>query len=699
MRVVCWLEAVLCGLLYLARADVIGDGRSSVASTDEFFTTMDTDADGTVEDFEIRQAVAAFGDDGGQAMKPEEIEDTVEDIMSRMDSNTDGLLSDEEIETYSKRIGAVLTVSAVAEWVVHGLQLPEEVGELFASNSVTGYDFAELVEDDGAALIHDIGITRAVHRKKVLRAMRMLMTGVGNVPTSPSPFIPTVVPGSCETMELHWGRSDGRGFNVHKYRVFRREVEAASAGASSYAGPKGHGRWPLPTAGSQLSLPAGVGGAVGGQEAGIYGSPKQALQRMESWILVFDGIEQATRDHSIEPGKVYEYRVEAWNLFGRSEPTMAVAYGPTFAMCPRRSLFEPGLVPPVFWQVCEPLMRWVYWLAQFLWPVFGLVTALMRIRRNSPNHRRDRTDRSIDQWSWRVLAVVSRFIPYGHSFIPSSLRTDPGDTYMVSNTGSVSPAALGTAGMDNVLAPEMSRSLSRNLSHTKLATSVSGDSIEGNACKGKCHICMRRFKFGRRSKHHCRVCFGEFCAEHGETKHSWYTSCPVGGGCICKSCKDQVPILHAPPSFPKPDRLGNMRSQSTPTRKSAAVEVGGSGATALHSPAPLARGTPAPANATSNHHRSIHPRAPADTGTASGAGLRRRRKGDTTGGVAGGGPAVPQSEQRGGTGETPDEVFDGQPNANSSDASNGVAGGGKRAPMSIRKRLFRSKSETYINGR
>ena len=89
-----------------------------------------------------------------------------------MDSNTDGLLSDIEIETYSKRIGAVLTVSAVAEWVVHGLQLPEEVGELFRSNSVTGYDFAELVEDDGAALVHDIGITKAVHRKKVSEATK-----------------------------------------------------------------------------------------------------------------------------------------------------------------------------------------------------------------------------------------------------------------------------------------------------------------------------------------------------------------------------------------------------------------------------------------------------------------------------------------------------------------------------------------------
>ena len=193
--------------------------------------------------------------------------------------------------------------------------------------------------------------------------------------------------------------------------------------------------------------------------------------------------------------------MEAWNLFGRSEPALSNAYGPTLAMCPRHS-FGAGLVPPILTQLFEPVVRWGYWLCQVMWPVFGLVTALMRIRRNSPN-RRGKADRSMDNWSWRVLALMSRFIPYGHSLIPPSLRTDPGDTYTVSNTGSVSPAALGTAGMDNVLgtlgavsrrpthrclppathhpppiahrppsttlAPEMSRSLSRNVSHTKLA--------------------------------------------------------------------------------------------------------------------------------------------------------------------------------------------------------------------------------------
>lgn len=32
----------------------------------------------------------------------------------------------------------------VAEWVVHAVQLPEDVADNFRSNMVTGYDFPEL---------------------------------------------------------------------------------------------------------------------------------------------------------------------------------------------------------------------------------------------------------------------------------------------------------------------------------------------------------------------------------------------------------------------------------------------------------------------------------------------------------------------------------------------------------------------------
>ena len=79
----------------------------------------------------------------------------------------------------------VLSFLKVADWIEYGVQLPSETSELFRQNAVTGYDFAELVADDGAALAHELGIHRAAYQKKLLRSMRMLMSGVGVAPDKP----------------------------------------------------------------------------------------------------------------------------------------------------------------------------------------------------------------------------------------------------------------------------------------------------------------------------------------------------------------------------------------------------------------------------------------------------------------------------------------------------------------------------------
>ena len=242
--------------------------------------------------------------------------------------------------------------------------------------------------------------------------------------------------------------------------------------------------------------------------------------------------------------------------------------------------------------------------------------------------------------------------------------------------------------------------------------------MDGGACKGKCHICKRRFKFGRRSKHHCKRCFSEFCAEDGETTHSWYTSCPVGGGCMCKSCKDEVEeerrrreeevpkLMPAPTTFvPKSSRPANLRSNSSPARSMGAtnmtdMRMEARPRLAVDTPyTPLRPGdTVASANVTSSL-RGLPPRVPTEVGQANGRGFMRRRRTET-GASMGGGPAVPQSEYKSGLGETPNEVFDGRGISTSFDTQStaaGVGGGGggagKKAPMSMRKRLFRSKSE------
>ena len=156
----------------------------------------------------------------------------------------------------------------------------------------------------------------------------------------------------------------------------------------------------------------------------------------------------------------------------------------------------------------------------------------------------------------------------------------------------------------------------------------------------------------------------------------------------------------APPTtfVPKSGRPPNQRSHSSPARSSGfsggmRMEVG----PGVSADAPLRPGeTLAPSNVNvTSSRRGLPPRVPSESGLANGGGFGRRRR-TANGASMGGGPAVPQSEHKGGLGETPDEVFGG-PTASSSfdtaSAAAGAAGTGKKAPVSIRKRLFRSKSE------
>jgi len=52
----------------------------------------------------------------------------------------------------------------------------------------------------------------------------------------------------------------------------------------------------------------------------------------------------------------------------------------------------------------------------------------------------------------------------------------------------------------------------------------------------RCSECEKKFRIGKRYKHHCARCMASFCHKHGRTTHSNFTSCKVPGDCICNSC-------------------------------------------------------------------------------------------------------------------------------------------------------------------
>ncbi|KAL3801251.1 hypothetical protein HJC23_012651 [Cyclotella cryptica] len=55
-----------------------------------------------------------------------------------------------------------------------------------------------------------------------------------------------------------------------------------------------------------------------------------------------------------------------------------------------------------------------------------------------------------------------------------------------------------------------------------------------------CVACHKKFKFGKRYKHHCSRCMATFCHKHGKTTHSNLTSCKVPGSCLCNPCLEVV---------------------------------------------------------------------------------------------------------------------------------------------------------------
>ena len=65
-------------------------------------------------------------------------------------------------------------------------------------------------------------------------------------------------------------------------------------------------------------------------------------------------------------------------------------------------------------------------------------------------------------------------------------------------------------------------------SHPRRSSYVDDDS--------RCSECEKKFRIGKRYKHHCARCMASFCHKHGRTTHSNFTSCKVPGDCICNSC-------------------------------------------------------------------------------------------------------------------------------------------------------------------
>lgn len=69
-----------------------------------------------------------------------------------------------------------------------------------------------------------------------------------------------------------------------------------------------------------------------------------------------------------------------------------------------------------------------------------------------------------------------------------------------------------------------------------LHSNLANDDEESEFCDNNCIVCKKKYKFLKRKKHHCSVCFSTFCHKHGKTTHSNLVACKVPGDCVCNVC-------------------------------------------------------------------------------------------------------------------------------------------------------------------
>ena len=105
-----------------------------------------------------------------------------------------------------------------------------------------------------------------------------------------------------------------------------------------------------------------------------------------------------------------------------------------------------------------------------------------------------------------------------------------------SESSSFSPSAVTSKSVTSksVISKSSASGISASRSTDAMSRRSSAD--EDNTCSE----CCKKFRIGKRYKHHCSRCMATFCHKHGKTTHNNFTSCKVPGDCMCNSCLSEL---------------------------------------------------------------------------------------------------------------------------------------------------------------
>ena len=138
------------------------------------------------------------------------------DALQKMDGNGNGLLSKLEVINHMHRLG--MSKRQVADWLKYSVGLPAYI-TTFAENSVTGYDLPAILEDGGDEILREeLGITSALHRKQIRRAILNRMFGFAPLKPEGLSCVPGKEPGS---IVVSWEENDEDDEDVEDDLIYR----------------------------------------------------------------------------------------------------------------------------------------------------------------------------------------------------------------------------------------------------------------------------------------------------------------------------------------------------------------------------------------------------------------------------------------------------------------------------------------------
>lgn len=201
---------------------VLGDSIISEKSSSSFFKMIDDNSNGHISVDELKQFVVHTG---GQSLDEQgEIQSAVANVLLSLDDNLDKVVKKSDLAKFLVRQASLLSAQDVADWLTHSLHMPPSIVDIFYHKSYTGYDFPELIENNGELIETELEITQPHLKRRLQRGIIMRFTGMGRLPATPTQFNASQY--DCNSMKLYWDvsavSSDSSDFfPVHKFVLQR----------------------------------------------------------------------------------------------------------------------------------------------------------------------------------------------------------------------------------------------------------------------------------------------------------------------------------------------------------------------------------------------------------------------------------------------------------------------------------------------